>query len=268
MISIVIVTCERSHLLKQCFENVVARASDRVTEVVVWNNASADDTREVIEAFDDPRVHAIHHDKNIGVNAYAEAVKHTTERYLIELDDDVIDAPRDWDRQLLEVFQAVPKAGYIASNIIDDGHSVASNIFYRERLDDFKPYVAHGVRLLTGPVGGYCSITSRAVYDAVGGFPQKADRIFFHEDAEYFARVTRAGYTATIAADLKVLHASGPYYSQSKQIAEAKDVYYEGMQRQRARKERIKRVLFALPLFPAINRVTFRWQPPRPRPAQ
>ena len=78
----------------------------------------------------------------------------------------------------------MPQAGFIASNMIDDGHSVASNIFYRERANEFMPYEAHGVRLLTGPVGGYRSITSRAAYDAVGGFPQKADRIFFHEDAE------------------------------------------------------------------------------------
>lgn len=263
MISIIIVTCDRSHLLKQCLEKVVAVSSDQTTEVVIWNNASVDDTRDVIDAFNDPRVRTIHYDKNIGVNAYAEAVKHTSQPYIIELDDDIIDAPQEWDRQLLTVFQAVPKAGYIASNIIDDGHSVASNIFYRERANEFKPYEAHGLYLLTGPVGGYCSITSREVYDKVGGFPQKPGEIFFHEDAEYFGRVTRAGYTATIAADLKVFHASGPYYSQSTQIATAKDVYYKGVQRKRARKERIKRVLFAIPFFPAINRLTFQLQPPR-----
>lgn len=262
MISIVIVTCDRSHLLKQCLEKVVSVASDRVIEVVIWNNASVDDTRGVIEAYPDPRVRAIHNDTNIGVNAYAEVVKHTTEPYIIELDDDIIDAPPKWDMQLLDVFQSVPKAGYIASNIIDDGHSVASNIFYRERADEFKPYEQHGVNLLTGPVGGYCSITSREVYDAVGGFPQKPGEIFFHEDAEYFGRVTRAGYIATIAADPKVFHASGPYYSQSKQVSQAKDAYYTRVQRKKARKERIKRVLFSLPLFSAINRLTFQWQPP------
>ena len=263
MISIVIVTCDRSHLLKQCLEKVVAVASDQVTEVVIWNNASVDDTRAVIEAFTDSRVRAIHNDTNIGVNAYAEAVKLTKEPFIIELDDDIIDAPEQWDQKLLEVFQAVPKAGYIASNIIDDGHSVASNIFYRERSDEFKPYEEHGVNLLSGPVGGYCSITSREVYDEVDGFPQKPGEIFFHEDAEYFGRVTRAGYIATIAADLKVFHASGPYYSQSKQISQAKDVYYTGVQRKKARKEKIKRILFAVPLFPVINRLMFQWQPPR-----
>ena len=95
-VAIVVLTYDRAHLLRQCVENLLARTSERVTEIVVWNNASTDGTREYLDSLGDPRFRVVHHERNIGQNAYDEAFALTSAPYLIELDDDMIDAPAEW----------------------------------------------------------------------------------------------------------------------------------------------------------------------------
>ena len=53
------------------------------------------------------------------------------EPFLLELDDDMIDAPQDWDRKMLEAYQALPKVGFLQARLADDGFSPGSDLFYR-----------------------------------------------------------------------------------------------------------------------------------------
>ena len=67
-IAVVVLTNNRVHLLRKCVENVLARASDATREIVIWDNASTDGTREYLESLDDPRLRVVHSEKNIGQN--------------------------------------------------------------------------------------------------------------------------------------------------------------------------------------------------------
>ena len=92
-IAIVVLTNNRVELLRQCVENVLARTSPKTREIVVWDNASTDGTRTILDSLIDPRLRVVHHPSNIGQNAYARAFATTSAEYMIELDDDVVDAP-------------------------------------------------------------------------------------------------------------------------------------------------------------------------------
>lgn len=92
-VSIVVLTHNRCHLLRQCVDNVLLRTSGRTGEIVIWNNASTDGTAAYLDTLIDSRIRVVHHPTNIGVNAYARLFPQTTGDYLIEVDDDVIDAP-------------------------------------------------------------------------------------------------------------------------------------------------------------------------------
>ena len=46
----------------------------------------------------------------------------TSSAYLIELDDDVVDAPRAWDAMLLDAFERLPAIGFLAADLEDDPH--------------------------------------------------------------------------------------------------------------------------------------------------
>ena len=134
MIAVVVLTHDRVHLLRQCVEKVLGRdvrAHDRDRDLeqrLDRRDAPSTSTRST-----DPRLRVVHHPENIGQNAYAEAFKLTTAPYLLELDDDMIEAPAEWDRSLLEAFERLPQIGFLAANLVDNPHDQAARVMYEER---------------------------------------------------------------------------------------------------------------------------------------
>ncbi len=268
MISIVVLTCNRVHLMRDCVEKVLARCSDRTTQIIIWDNASTDGTREYLQTLEDPRIQLVLHDENIGLNAYARAFAMTDQPYLIELDDDVIDAPQDWDATLVDAFDKIPKAGYLAANIIDDGKSVAADIMFRRDKHLYHEKTLGGVPVLEGPTGGWCTLTSRQIHDEVGGFGEDEKLIFWREDGQYVSRIRKLGYWAGILAELRVFHASGPAYSAHDVPAQAKAEFYRLRDIRRNRKNAFKRMLEAIPPIRLLNARLGLYQPPPPRATQ
>jgi GT2 family glycosyltransferase len=259
-IAIVVVTYNRLHLLRQCVERVLARVSGATREIVIWDNASTDGTREYLDAIADPRITVVHHPVNVGVNAYSMAFPGTRSEFLLEVDDDVVDAPPDWDRELMEAYKRLPEIGFLEAKLADDGHSTRADLLYRSNAHLYTEREVNGVRILDGgPVGGACTITSRELHDRVGGF-RRSKLAFFHEDQAYVEQIRRVGYRAAILAEIEVAHHGGPYYSE---LVPEKVEYYRRRDRAVARKNAVKRGLLALPFVGPLNR-RFHWfQPPR-----
>jgi GT2 family glycosyltransferase len=261
-IAMVMVTYNRVHLLRQCVENVILRTSQATREIVIWDNASTDGTREYLDSLDDPRIRVVHHPKNVGVNAYSMAFPQTRAEFMIEVDDDVTNAPDGWDEQLRDAYKKLPEVGFLEAKLEDDGHSIRADLLYREQADRYTLREVNGVRVLEGgPVGGACTITSRELYDRVGGFRRRRSA-FFHEDAAYIKDIKKLGYHAAILDELEVAHHGGPYYSQ---VVPEKVDYYRRRDRRVARKDAVKRMLLRVPLVAPLNR-RYRWfQPPQPK---
>src|SRR5262249_54983687 len=97
--------------------------------------------------------------------------------------------------------------------------------------------------------GGACAMTSRTVYDIVGGFPQFKDKSFFLEDAAYINRLERHGYGKAILADLRVHHTGGEYNGGSAE----KDRYWREYWDAAKRRNDRKRLLLKIPFVPALN---------------
>jgi rhamnopyranosyl-N-acetylglucosaminyl-diphospho-decaprenol beta-1,3/1,4-galactofuranosyltransferase len=250
MIAVVIVTYNRAHLLRQCVEKVVARTT-ATSEVVIWDNASTDGTSDYVATIADPRVTVIRSPRNIGQNAYAEAFASTSAPFLLELDDDVIDAPDGWDRALLDAYQRLPEVGFLAASLVDDPHDWCSQAMYRERWDSYRAETVNGVELLLdGAVGGYCSITDRELHDQIGGFPTQPDKVFFAADAAFTRAVRDTGRRTAILASLQVHHAGGDFYSEQ---PPEKLAYLDAIIRRQQRRDRVKRVLLRIPGLAAAN---------------
>src|SRR6185295_18802757 len=125
-----------------------------------------------LETITDPRIRVVHSETNIGQNAYARAFRETTAPYLIEIDDDVVAAPDHWDKTLRDAFVALPDVGFLAADLEDDPHDEASRYRHDYRAELYTLVTEHGVNILTGPAGGGCAITSRALNQRVGGFQE------------------------------------------------------------------------------------------------
>ena len=58
-------------------------------------------------------------------------------------------------------------------------------------------------------------MTSRELYERVGGFRQNAKFVYWREDAAYVKDLRRLGYRSAVLEGLSVWHAGSPYYSKT-----------------------------------------------------
>jgi GT2 family glycosyltransferase len=259
LVSLVVLTHSRRHLLQQCVERVLLRTSPATTEIVIWDNGSTDDTAAYLRSLDDPRIKSVSHPKNIGMNAYPRAVELTSGEYIVELDDDITDAPAAWDSALLEAFRRLPDMGYLSADLEFDENDYASRLRHVVRPHLYTEYELNGVRLLEGPTGGGCAMTARSIYEEVGGFRTDEGKVFWLEDAKYIDDIQRLGYRSAILADLRMHHTGGSYYSEP---IPAKSKYWEAYHRSVRRRNRVKRGLLLVPLVGTLNRRHGWFQPP------
>lgn len=263
MIAVIVLTHDRAHLLERCVEDVLLRTSPATREIIIWNNASEDETKEYLEAVKDPRIRIIHHEKNIGTNAYARAVQLTSSPYIVEVDDDVIEAPQYWDKTLLEAFLKIPNIGYLVADLKEDPNDSAYRYlkYAKEERKVFTHRDVDGTKILEGPTGSGCAMTSREIYNRVGGFRQNEKLIFWHEAAAYVRDVRRHGYRTAILEELKVWHAGSPYYSRP---SRAKVEFHEHRKRVNARIDLAKTIILRIPFAAALNN-RYRWFSPPDR---
>lgn len=258
MIAIVVVTHNRLHLLRRCVEHVLGVTSEQTKEIVIWDNGSSDGTPEYLAALRDERLRVVAHPENIGMNAYARAFSLVSQDYLVELDDDVIDAPAGWDETLLEAYLRLPQIGYLMASLVDDPKDTASQ-YIKYLIEERSSYTRHhvnGITILEGPTGGSCTMTSRELYERVGGFGENRKSAYWREDARYVRKIHRLGYRSAMLEGLRVWHAGGPYYSG--EWSAAKDAFHLRQWRIDARKDAVKRVLLRLPHVAELNR-RHRW---------
>jgi GT2 family glycosyltransferase len=261
VISVVVLTHNRVHLLERCVEDVLLRTSPKTKEIIIWNNASEDGTAAYLGTLDDPRIRVVTHESNIGTNAYAHAVALTSEPYIVEVDDDVIEAPPNWDSTLLEAFQRIPDIGYLVADLREDPNDSAYQYLkhVKEKGNVLVPKEVAGFRILEGPTGSGVAMTSRTVYENVGGFRSHKKLVFWHEAAAYVADVRKFGYRTAFLLDLEVWHAGSPYYSEP---SRAKLAFHDHRERAEARKNLVKRALLAVPLMAFLNERQRWFDPP------
>jgi GT2 family glycosyltransferase len=206
--SILLVTYNRLGMLKECVSSILANTSHVDYELIVWDNASTDGTGLYLDAIasSHPQVRVVHHTDNIGVNAVAACVRLARGGYLVEMDDDVVEVPPGWLPEMIRVFDAVPRAGYLAANVVQD-----------ETTDGAKPEqhlyrtldYGDGVVIECGPTGGWCTMTSRGVIERIGNFLEMPGRVFFGEDGDFACRCIRRKYRVGIVRGVRVYHATG-----------------------------------------------------------
>jgi GT2 family glycosyltransferase len=260
-IALVVLTHNRVDLLRKCVDNVLLRTSEATREIVIWDNGSTDGTPEYLASLDEPRLRVMRSETNVGQNGYARAFRETTSPYLVELDDDVTDAPAGWDAMLRDAFERLPEIGFLAADLEDDPHDEASQFRHHIRPHEYTAVEYNGVRLLLGPAGGGCAMTSRELNERVGGFREDKKQVFWLEDAAYIADIERLGFRAAYLDDLKVLHAGGPHYA--KTTAE-KEKYWRDFWRRVERRQAVKRALMRVPLVGRLN-ARFQWFVPPER---
>ncbi len=116
LVSIVIPTYNRAHLLLRAVRSALAQTYQNI-EVIIVDDGSTDNTQEIVKSFDDPRVQYMRQDKNRGVCAARNAgIRRSKGKYIAFLDSDDEYLPEKI-RKSVEVFKSSSKdVGFVASN--------------------------------------------------------------------------------------------------------------------------------------------------------
>jgi GT2 family glycosyltransferase len=212
-VSLILITYNRLRMLQECMRSLLEKTLGHEFEIIVWDNASTDGTREYLDelAAAHPYLRAIHHPTNIGLNGVAKSVELARGFYIVELDDDVVRFPDGWLPDMLDAFKKVPRAGYLAANVVQDELTNGNKPGAEEYMVvDHDGVLVEYAATERGVVGGWCTMTSLEVLRLVGNFPKRRGRIFFSEDGDYGRRCRKAGLAVGILHDLVVYHACGP----------------------------------------------------------
>jgi glycosyltransferase involved in cell wall biosynthesis len=192
-VSIVLPTYKRAHVLAGAIRSVL-RQSFAGLELIVVDDNSPDNTREIVASFGDPRIRYVRNDPNLKLpRALNRGFAMARGAYLTWTSDDnfygetaiarMVEALRD------QRCDFVYADYYVFSDLGPDG---APHGVHHDRLPD-------RVQLEKGNHIGACFLYSRAVYEAIGDYDPD---LFLVEDYDYFMRVAKRFRMCHIAEPL------------------------------------------------------------------
>ena len=220
-VSILIPTYNRLALLTKCLDELFNTPLDKNDEVIIWNNNSTDGTKEFLDKIYDRyyngicRVVIINHIANIGLSAVNRGFNLMSNFYRMKIDDDIIKIPFFFKEKLIEVFDKIPNAGYIAAALENDKEKLPQQFFKEyENEEIYKRVEINGIKLRLGNASGGFVMTTKEVLDKVGGFVEMPiEYNWFNEDSDYSHKVRGINYISGFREDLKVYHAFGPVWN-------------------------------------------------------
>ena len=205
LVSIVIITHNRLELLKGAIGTVLEN-TEGTWEMIVWDNGSTDGTGEYLDdvALEDERIHVVHHDRNLGLNALNRAFAEARGEMFVSMDDDVRAVPPGWLDRMLAAFRVVDDLGFLSTTV----RGIAAN---PDGLGYSRVDHGQGVVLLErGPVGGWCFMMPRRVFEGAGGFLEVPELLYFYHDIDIVARIEEEGYRSGVLESVLVAHDKAP----------------------------------------------------------
>ncbi len=115
-VSVIIPTYQRSHIVSQAINSVLAQTY-KDYEIIVVNDGSQDNTPQVLAQFSDTRITAIHQ-TNQGLSAARNTgIRSARGKYIAFLDDDDLWEPQKLEKQI-SILEANPNFGLIYSDAL------------------------------------------------------------------------------------------------------------------------------------------------------
>ena len=198
----VLPTYNRPEFLKRAIRSVLNQTFGDF-ELIVVDDASAEDPRPVVDAFHDDRVRLIRHLENRG-NAAARntAIAAARGRFLAFLDDDDEWAPDKLALQVPMLVESEPDEAlvYCARRLLSDGRELGIDAPAKEGwvLDELLPW-----GLMSCP----SVLLKREVIDRVGPFDERLSRGVDDDLWRRIARHYRVRYLDRVLVDCHVGHA-------------------------------------------------------------
>ncbi len=214
LVSIFVVTYNRLPMLKKCILNMILTLEGLNYELIIIDNSSTDGTREFLKdiSSSDPRIKIVLNDQNIGINAKSLGAEKSKGDFIIGVDDDVIEFPKNWVTNMIYAYKTIPGMGYLATDVVQDETTTGAKHTAENYVKEY--YDNGNIVLEVGPTGGWCFMLSRDVYNKIGKLITFNKRIFYSEDGDYVNRIINSGFKYGILSGVKVYHATGDVHNE------------------------------------------------------
>ncbi len=229
LLSVIIVSYNVRHFLDLCLHSVLRAAEGLSVEVIVVDNASADDSVTWMQTHF-PQIRVIANPENTGFSkANNQGVAVAQGKYILFLNPDTV-MPEDFFRKTLAYMEAHPEAGALGPRLIDGKGQFAPDakkgfpsfsiaLFKTIGLHKFFPksrlingyYAPHIGEYETAPaevLSGCCMLVRREAIDQVGGAFD--ERFFMYcEDVDLNYRLAQGGWQNIYFPQTNLIHYKG-----------------------------------------------------------
>ena len=214
ILSFCMLTWNRASMLEICLSSFFDKLSNQIpVELIVMDNSSTDGTRNLLEKYRQrENVRIVFNKKNIRLNAYKPLFGMAKGKYIVDLDDDIIEFPQDFDKTIVEYFDAFPDYGFICLNVVQNDKTNG----HKPGPECYKEDIRGNKVIEEGPVGGWCAAFRKRHFNIF--------RVFFNLLNLSMSRVedgVLSGFLHKlmrkrqgVIRDAVCLHATGPYYAE------------------------------------------------------
>lgn len=186
LVSVIIPTHNRAHLVSRAIRSVLDQTYEDL-ELIVVDDASTDDTDEVVKAFKDPRLHYVRHQDNRGANAARNTgIRNSKGSYIGFLDSDDEWLPKKLEKQVQVFGSSGPEVGlvYTGMQLVDQ----ATGDVLGTCLPQHRGLLLRKL-LLENIVGSTSTaLLCQSFLDRTGGFDE---RLPARQDADLWIRLAR-----------------------------------------------------------------------------
>ena len=213
-VTIALLTWNRKRYLDVGLPSMFASLSKKLLhEILIMDNASTDGTTELIESYatSNPEVKFIKNSRNIGLKGYNKLFGLAKGRVIIEVDDDVIEFPKNFDKTLADCLDVYSDYGFMSldtvRNDLTDGGRPCPGC---GRMDERKGRIVE-----EGDARGYCAAFRRRDYRIIRPFTFFFSFSLRHPQDYVVSGLMRRllKRRSGVIVGEKCLHANGPLYA-------------------------------------------------------
>jgi len=205
-VSVIVVNYNTAELTKKCIESVLYQEGIE-SEIIVVDNASVDNSVEVLRQFND-KIKLIANKENVGFGrANNQAFKLASGQYIFLLNPDArLQNPEDLT-SIFDFMKKHPEFGLVSTAVVspDGKKATLPKTFYPGEQHMCSPY-----RHLPGKIAwvlGASMVFSYDMYEKLGGFDE--DYFLYGEDVDISLRVRKLGFQIGYLSEVEIVHEAG-----------------------------------------------------------
>jgi glycosyltransferase involved in cell wall biosynthesis len=195
-VSVVIPTYNRTHFIAEAMQSVIDQTFTDF-ELIVVDDGSTDNTREVVSSFKDHRIKYIYYQENKGASsAQNTGIRASTGEYVAILGSDDIWLPQNLELQV-KLLDSRPDIALVCSDmyLFDNNSRKLLGRFWHDKHSDAyinpQKVTQHALKRLLEKgcfIGPQATLMRRAVLTEVGCFDES---LVTHEDWDLFVRIVK-----------------------------------------------------------------------------